>query len=200
MGRVQEVGGAGIIYLTLAFLIIVEYTFYNVIMLLTGGNRMNKKNLIYPVLVCFAVVALSGCGTAQKKHQQEEITGIKTKVETLESRVEGVEMKQAELDRIAAERAQMSDEYRSEGTATSNFEVKQRFDKSKIRVRDIQAALKNAGYYTGKVDGIKGKGTRRAIKDFQKANDLKADGIVGSKTWEVLSKYADAGGSGDTVK
>ncbi|MFA6079637.1 MAG: peptidoglycan-binding domain-containing protein [Candidatus Omnitrophota bacterium] len=161
---------------------------------------MNKKNLIYPVLVCFAVVALSGCGTAQKKHQQEEITGIKTKVETLESRVEGVEMKQAELDRIAAERAQMSDEYRSEGTATSNFEVKQRFDKSKIRVRDIQAALKNAGYYTGKVDGIKGKGTRRAIKDFQKANDLKADGIVGSKTWEVLSKYADAGGSGDTVK
>ncbi|MFA6384775.1 MAG: peptidoglycan-binding domain-containing protein [Candidatus Omnitrophota bacterium] len=159
---------------------------------------MDKKNLIYPVLVCFVVVALSGCGTAQKK-RQDEITGIKTKVETLESRVEGVEMKQAEADRIAAERSQMSEEFRAE-PASTNFEVKQRFDKSKTNIKEVQSALKNAGYYEGKIDGIKGKGTKKAIKAFQKANGLNADGIVGNKTWEALGKYAGSGSSGDTVK
>ncbi len=160
---------------------------------------MDKKNLIYTVLICFAVMALSGCGTAQKKYH-EEISGIKTKVETLESRVEGVEMKQAESERMAAERAQMAEEFKSDGMTASNIDIKPRSDKSKARVKEIQAALKNAGYYNGKVDGIKGRATRRAIRAFQKANGLTADGVVGNKTWESLSKYAGSGSSGETVK
>jgi len=54
---------------------------------------------------------------------------------------------------------------------------------------EIQAALKNAGYYTGAVDGKIGPLSRKAIEDFQKANGLAADGKVGSKTWAVLSPY-----------
>jgi N-acetylmuramoyl-L-alanine amidase len=56
--------------------------------------------------------------------------------------------------------------------------------------KEIQMCLKNAGFYKGNVDGIKGRGTKKAIKEFQKANGLKADGKVGAKTWEVLSKYS----------
>ncbi len=61
--------------------------------------------------------------------------------------------------------------------------------------RHIQIALKNAGYYYGKVDGDVGPMSRKAIEDFQAANDLVADGKVGPKTWAVLSNYLqeDAG-------
>lgn len=54
---------------------------------------------------------------------------------------------------------------------------------------DIQAALKNAGFYNGKVDGKIGPMTIKAIQEFQKANKLKADGKVGKKTWEALSRH-----------
>jgi peptidoglycan hydrolase-like protein with peptidoglycan-binding domain len=36
------------------------------------------------------------------------------------------------------------------------------------------------------VDGIFGKKTEDAVKKFQKSRGLKADGIVGSKTWSEL--------------
>ncbi len=58
--------------------------------------------------------------------------------------------------------------------------------------RDIQTALKNAGFYTGEVDGKVGPMTKKAIEDFQKAKGLKVDGKVGPKTWEVLSAYLAA--------
>ena len=54
---------------------------------------------------------------------------------------------------------------------------------------DIQTALKNAGFYTGTVDGKIGPMTREAIEDFQKANGLEADGKVGPKTWAAMAKY-----------
>ncbi|MCU0666467.1 MAG: peptidoglycan-binding protein [Candidatus Omnitrophica bacterium] len=55
--------------------------------------------------------------------------------------------------------------------------------------QEIQAALKNAGFYTGNIDGKLGPMSKKAIEAFQKANNLKADGKVGPKTWEVLSTY-----------
>lgn len=55
--------------------------------------------------------------------------------------------------------------------------------------QEIQTALKNAGYYTGLVDGKIGPLTKKATEEFQKANNLKVDGKIGPKTWAVLSKY-----------
>lgn len=57
------------------------------------------------------------------------------------------------------------------------------------RNKDIQRALKAAGFYTGMIDGKIGPRTKKAILDFQKANGLKADGKVGPKTMAVLEKY-----------
>jgi len=31
--------------------------------------------------------------------------------------------------------------------------------------------------------------TKKAVEDFQKANNLPADGRIGPKTWTALSKY-----------
>lgn len=55
--------------------------------------------------------------------------------------------------------------------------------------KEIQTALKNAGYYIGEIDGKFGRITKKAIEDFQEANSLGVDGKVGPKTWAVLSKF-----------
>lgn len=54
---------------------------------------------------------------------------------------------------------------------------------------EIQTALKNAGFYTGAIDGKVGPNTKKAITEFQKSQGLVVDGKVGPKTWGVLSRY-----------
>lgn len=54
---------------------------------------------------------------------------------------------------------------------------------------DVQKALKNAGFNPGKVDGKLGPNTVKAIKQFQAAEGLKADGVVGRRTWEKLNAH-----------
>lgn len=53
-------------------------------------------------------------------------------------------------------------------------------------VRQVQRALKDQGFDPGQIDGIYGKKTERAVKRFQKDRNLKADGIVGKKTYQAL--------------
>lgn len=53
-------------------------------------------------------------------------------------------------------------------------------------VKTIQRKLKNWGYYKGAVDGIFGAQTKQAVKYFQRKNNLKVDGIVGSQTLKAL--------------
>jgi peptidoglycan hydrolase-like protein with peptidoglycan-binding domain len=65
---------------------------------------------------------------------------------------------------------------------------------------EIQTALKNAGFYTGKVDGKIGPMSKKAIEAFQKANGLTADGKVGPKTWVALSKFLNAAATGAEQK
>ena len=60
---------------------------------------------------------------------------------------------------------------------------------SETRNKDIQTALKNAGLYTGPIDGKLGPKTKKAIEEFQTSKGLKADGKVGPKTWTALEKY-----------
>jgi peptidoglycan hydrolase-like protein with peptidoglycan-binding domain len=60
-----------------------------------------------------------------------------------------------------------------------------------LQARDIQRALKNAGYYKGSVDGKVGPETRNAIRNFQNDQDLTADGVVGKNTWSQLRPFLD---------
>jgi len=43
---------------------------------------------------------------------------------------------------------------------------------------DVQQSLASRGYYDGQVDGIVGDGTRSAIADFQKDNNLPITGYI----------------------
>ncbi len=58
-----------------------------------------------------------------------------------------------------------------------------------LSARQIQKALKSAGFYQGAVDGKIGSKTKSAIIKFQKAHNLKADGVVGKRTAMELNKY-----------
>ncbi len=62
-------------------------------------------------------------------------------------------------------------------------------------VRQIQTKLKRWGYYSGNVDGIYGSGTLAAVKNFQKKNGLKVDGIAGTKTLEAMGIYNSSNNS-----
>ena len=57
------------------------------------------------------------------------------------------------------------------------------------RVREVQLALKAAGFDPGSLDGRMGPRTRTAIRDFQVAQGLPADGKVGPKTWSKLETF-----------
>jgi hypothetical protein len=53
-------------------------------------------------------------------------------------------------------------------------------------VKELQSKLNELGHICGKADGKFGSRTRYAVKAFQRRHRLKADGIVGPNTWEVL--------------
>jgi hypothetical protein len=57
-----------------------------------------------------------------------------------------------------------------------------------LSVRILQQALLDIGYSLPKygVDGVFGEETEIAVKEFQKANSINDDGIVGSKTMQLL--------------
>lgn len=53
-------------------------------------------------------------------------------------------------------------------------------------VKNLQTLLNNNGYSLT-VDGIFGKETQAAVKDYQSKNNLTVDGIVGNNTWGTLT-------------
>ena len=54
------------------------------------------------------------------------------------------------------------------------------------QVAELQKLLNEKGFDAGITDGVFGRGTERAVKDFQASVGLIADGIVGNMTWEAL--------------
>ena len=64
-----------------------------------------------------------------------------------------------------------------------------RYGSEGTQVATLQNRLITLGYLTGKADGIYGKNTKAAVKNFQKNNNLNADGVAGTLTQEAL--YSD---------
>lgn len=60
-------------------------------------------------------------------------------------------------------------------------------------IRDLQQALDALGHDPGKIDGEDGPDTQRAVRAFQEARGLVADGIAGQMTWaEIEDAQAEA--------
>lgn len=57
-------------------------------------------------------------------------------------------------------------------------------------IADAQATLNTLGFDAGAVDGVLGSGTRNALRDYQLANQLIADGYPNPQTLEHIAKHA----------
>jgi peptidoglycan hydrolase-like protein with peptidoglycan-binding domain len=66
------------------------------------------------------------------------------------------------------------------------------------RVEEIQARLRELGYYRGTVDGDYGPNSEKAVKAFQRSRGLDADGEVGPATGAAL--FSLPGGAGETTE
>lgn len=140
---------------------------------------MVRKALLSVLAVVF-VSSLSGCATTRKNNELE-MQGLRNQVSALESQMAAKDEEINSLREAAMKASEMS----------AMVERKTGETKSRPSAKQIQTALKNAGYYQGAVDGKIGKGTREAIKAFQSANNLSSDGKVGKKTWVVLKNYLE---------
>ncbi len=163
------------------------------------------------MIAVFALI-LSGCATTSKTASSP----IQTQVADLTQRVQDQEKEIVDLKYEVKEISGKSAEEPAEASSVSRTSSALKAEPSKadtksadiIRVgvsgRELQKALKAAGVYEGKVDGKVGAKTRSAVVAFQKAHSLKADGVVGQKTWNELKAYleapAETGAAGDTAK
>ncbi|MCM8796798.1 MAG: peptidoglycan-binding protein [Candidatus Omnitrophica bacterium] len=147
---------------------------------------MFKKSLLFIVLTAF-VFGLSGCVTARRKSELE-MQGLRNQISVLESQLQA---KEQEINSLKDELNNLQQERIAEVRGEKIRKIKRVVPevKSRPRTREIQIALKNAGYDPGKIDGKMGRQTIEAIKAFQAANNLKPDGRVGKATWKVLGEY-----------
>jgi len=144
---------------------------------MTGGVRL-AWNVVVIILLAFLA---GGCATP-RKGQEGQITALKHHIGLLES----------ELDRKDQEIRRLEDELERTQEVSAwpkGKEIKSREDATPLSIKQIQVASKAAGFYKGPIDGKMGPKTKEAIKAFQKANGLRADGIVGRKTRLKLGKY-----------
>jgi len=154
---------------------------------------MNKKFLMVSLTAIMIVlpIALFGCKGKVEKPPEEPVQGTSDTTAGLPP--ESMTSAQQAAQNVIVEPAQsLASEPIPATAAIPAGAEKAAAAVTKMaqdRNRDVQKALKAAGFYTGTIDGKIGPRTKKAVIDFQKANGLKADGKVGPKTLAALDKY-----------
>ena len=96
------------------------------------------------------------------------------------------------LNAIAAAVARKGGTPASGGSAGTTLKL----NSQGTKVSQIQTDLKQLGYYYAEITGNFGAKTEAAVKAFQKAKGLTADGVAGTKTLNAIAAAVDkAGGS-----
>ena len=144
---------------------------------------MSRKAVGFLILFIF-LISVTGCATSRKQ-KDLEIQGLKNQISVLEAQIQA---KDEEISSLQDTLAKATEEKTELTKVVSKKKIIGEI-KSRPSVKQVQIALQNAGYNPGSIDGRKGKQTRNAIKAFQKANNLKADGKVGKRTWVLLKEY-----------
>ncbi|MCX5708653.1 MAG: peptidoglycan-binding protein [Candidatus Omnitrophica bacterium] len=129
--------------------------------------RMN----LFVIIAMLAFV--SGCVTTPVVNYSGENQQLKTQVNSLETQLNQLKQENFQLRQQLQQQAAVKKEVRMPNAS------------------EIQAALKKAGFYKGPVDGQIGTQTKESIKKFQEANKINPDGVVGSKTWQLLLRYLE---------
>lgn len=146
---------------------------------------MIRHKLVILIVLVTLAIAFSGCATTRKQSGLET-QGLRNQVSALQTQLQS---KDDEINALKESLNKLREQKPAEGKTVVHKRVVE--TKERPTVKQIQVALKNAGYYTEIVDGKMGRQTREAIKVFQKANHLKVDGRPGKKTWDLLKQYLE---------
>ena len=148
-----------------------------------------RLNLLLGVLL---ILGMAGCATTRQEQPKAQ---LQTRVDELQTALDEKDSEIANLkDGVNSLAEQIKDK---ENTGSSDLAAgagsssSMGIIKVSVSAERVQLALQNAGYYHGPLDGKVGEKTRRAIADFQKANSLSADGVIGKKTWATLKTFLD---------
>lgn len=134
-----------------------------------------RKYLVLAAALTFSVY-MFGCGKKQAMEESQE--GLTMEAMSSTNALVSQEVKpEAMQETPPAAPAVKIESLVSEAPGTLGTEIQ------------IQTALKNAGFYAGEIDGKIGHKTKKAIEEFQRANNLKVDGKAGPNTWALLSAY-----------
>lgn len=153
------------------------------------------KKSVFIILALAVVVYLAGCGKKQRTLEEMQEPMSMEALSTLGSETKN--LPEAKNQELLPAQAGIQAPVVSPAQKLEPLPPSGPYKPSAI---EIQTALKNAGYYTGNIDGKVGSKTKAAIEEFQKANGLKADGKVGSKTWALLSMHLNPAPSAKKAK
>ncbi len=136
-------------------------------------------------VLCMGIVGVlaAGCATSLGSKAKENET-LKTQVASLESQITGLNQR---IEEISQQQTVL--EAQLQNGSSSRPQTARVKAATTLSPRDIQVALKTAGFYEGPLDGKLGPKTKEAVKSFQKAQGLTPDGQVGSRTSVALAKY-----------
>ncbi len=148
------------------------------------------------LLLVVLLAGLAGCASTQTQNSvaqmQMRMGELEKQVEMKDEEVKNLQEQVRELsynvDRL---NSQTRKEYGSSRSSSTTKVSGKDEDVLHVDVsgEKVQTALANAGYYKGAVDGKLGAKTRDAIGQFQKDHGLKADGVIGKRTWAELKTY-----------
>ena len=149
---------------------------------------MRNRWTFFSVSLLLTVLVVSGCATARPRRPvavaaapsavqtDPQVTQLQTELQAKDQQIQDLQY-QLEQRRHAPE---------NNFTASVNGGKSPKIHVKGVTVAELQRALTKAGFEAGSVDGKYGKKTRAALKAFQRAHSLKADGVLGEKTWKLL--------------
>lgn len=146
-----------------------------------------KKAVRLTLFLVLAGVMSLGYGCAPKKQTNKRISALEAQVGVMTEELSRMDQSLQELR--GSQQSAGASSSRSAGSATTSGSIYRTPSGFELPSHNIQAALKNAGYYQGTVDGKIGKATKEALKSFQKDNGLEPDGVCGRRTWDKLKPY-----------
>ncbi len=152
-------------------------------------------------IILILVVFIAGCTTTR---QPSAINQLQIKVAQLERNIDEKDQEisdlRTQIDQLSSQPSvedmiipsgAIDDETEKPFISSSVESADDRIIRVVASPKDVQRALKNAGYYEGNIDGKIGQKTKTAISKFQQQNNLKSDGIVGKQTWNELKTHLD---------
>ena len=144
------------------------------------------------------MAALAGCATTHGQTlSSQEMQGRLLHLENIAEQRDQ-ELAQLRSDLETERDARQTLERRLSGGSSAGSAQAAAATAGGITIREVQLALRRAGFDPGAADGKMGKRTREALRSFQQAQGLRPDGRIGPQTVAKLKTYLTPSTSGES--